>query len=631
MYSKIKNVQIIVSLLKQHNIKHIVLSAGTRHVPIAHSVENDDFFVTYSVVDERSAGYYALGLSKQLGEPVALACTSSTATCNYTPAIAEAYYQKVPLLFLTGDRDPYCLDQLEDQMINQVDMYRNFCKKCVSLPVVETEKDVWYCQRLVNEAILELNHHGCGPVQINFPINQSINDIADASVPELPLYNKIERFELTTPEEKWAAKVDELKKKSRILVVVGSRTPASSELKESIDLFANRYNCVIATEKLSNLWCENALDTYLVAESITGAVLRKMEIDLVIFFGGNYLSRLKVMLKGLKNEFSSWIINDDGAIMDQYQNLTSVFECPPEDFFRYFANNNPTGVNNRELYGGFTQLINNIKNIDVATLPDLVNKQAIGDAKFKKLPVPEGDELIPSNYLSSFLAMNALSKRIPENSLLHLSILNSTRITQMFSLKKNVQVYSNLGTDGIDGSMSTFLGQSKIEEDRPCYLVIGDLSFFYDMNSVGIRNIGKNVHILLVNNGGGAEFYFSMGPKLLPNIDMHISAAHNHKAKEWVEANNFEYYSATNADELNAVIDKFAANDHDRPAILEIFTNKENDVKILKGYRRAIAQDLPVAKLARQIESIPVVQQIAQTEVGKTLKENLKKGLKKFF
>ena len=631
MYSKIKNVQIIVSLLKQHNIKHIVLSAGTRHVPIAHSVENDDFFVTYSVVDERSAGYYALGLSKQLGEPVALACTSSTATCNYTPAIAEAYYQKVPLLFLTGDRDPYCLDQLEDQMINQVDMYRNFCKKCVSLPVVETEKDVWYCQRLVNEAILELNHHGCGPVQINFPINQSINDIADASVPELPLYNKIERFELTTPEEKWAAKVDELKKKSRILVVVGSRTPASNELKESIDLFANRYNCVIATEKLSNLWCENALDTYLVAESITGAVLRKMEIDLVIFFGGNYLSRLKVMLKGLKNEFSSWIINDDGAIMDQYQNLTSVFECPPEDFFRYFANNNPTGVNNRELYGGFTQLINNIKNIDVATLPDLVNKQAIGDAKFKKLPVPEGDELIPSNYLSSFLAMNALSKRIPENSLLHLSILNSTRITQMFSLKKNVQVYSNLGTDGIDGSMSTFLGQSKIEEDRPCYLVIGDLSFFYDMNSVGIRNIGKNVHILLVNNGGGAEFYFSMGPKLLPNIDMHISAAHNHRAKEWVEANNFEYYSATNADELKAVIDKFAANDHDRPSILEIFTNKENDVKILKGYRRAIAQDLPVAKLARQIESIPVVQQIAQTEVGKTLKENLKKGLKKFF
>lgn len=128
MYTKIKNVQILVSLLKQHHIRHLVLSAGTRHVPLAHSVENDDYFHCYSVVDERSAGYFALGLAKELGEPVAIACTSSTATCNYVPPVAEAYYQKVPLLILTGDRDPYYLNQLEDQMIDQVDMYRNFCK-----------------------------------------------------------------------------------------------------------------------------------------------------------------------------------------------------------------------------------------------------------------------------------------------------------------------------------------------------------------------------------------------------------------------------------------------------------------------------------------------------------------------
>ena len=211
MYTKIKNVQILVSLLKQHNIRHLVLSAGTRHVPLAHSVENDDFFKCYSVVDERSAGYFALGLAKELREPVAIACTSSTATCNYVPPIAEAYYQKVPLLVLTGDRDPYLLDQLEDQMINQVDMYRNFCKKCVSLPVVENDKDVWYCQRLINEALLELNHHGAGPVQINFPINQSIEDIADASVPELPVYNKIERCEIGKNKALWQQKAEKLK------------------------------------------------------------------------------------------------------------------------------------------------------------------------------------------------------------------------------------------------------------------------------------------------------------------------------------------------------------------------------------------------------------------------------------
>ena len=123
MYTSIQNVAIIIALLKKHGIRHLVLSAGTRHVPLAHSVENDEYFNCYSVVDERSAAYYALGLSKEFREPVAVACTSSTATCNYVPAVAEAYYQHIPLLVLTGDRDPYLLDQLEDQMIDQVDMY----------------------------------------------------------------------------------------------------------------------------------------------------------------------------------------------------------------------------------------------------------------------------------------------------------------------------------------------------------------------------------------------------------------------------------------------------------------------------------------------------------------------------
>ena len=629
MYSKIKNIQIIVSLLKQHNIRHIVLSAGTRHVPIAHSVENDSFFKTYSVVDERSAGYYALGLAKQLGEPVALACTSSTATCNYTPAVAEAYFQKIPLLFLTGDRDSYHLNQLEDQMINQVDMYRNFCKKCVDLPVVETDKDIWYCQRLVNEAILELNHHGCGPVQINFHINQTIQDIADASVPELPVYNKIERVDFSCPENVWQAKADYLKKKN-ILVVVGSRAPATDVLKNAIDAFEAKYNCVVATEKLSNLWCSSALDTYCMAESINGNVLRKLHINHVIFFGGNYLSRLKTMLRGIHDSFESWIINDDGAVMDQFQNLTGIFECAPEDFFAYFAEMNPEGKNNRELYSGIKALIDGIKAIDAKALPAMINKQAVADAKFKKLPVPEGKELLPENYLSSFYAMKSLSERIPADSLLHLSILNSTRITQLFKLKDRVQVYSNLGTDGIDGSMSTFLGQSRAGSDKACYLVIGDLSFFYDMNSVGIRNIGKNVHILLINNSGGAEFYFSMGPKLLPNIDMHISAAHNHRAKEWVKANGFKYYSASGMDEFDKVIDEFAANDHDAPAILEVFTDKESDVKVLKGYRRAIIQDLPGMSTLRKVEQIPAVQKLVQTEAGQSLRSMLKKKLKKY-
>ncbi len=623
MYTKIKNVQILVSLLKQHNIRHLVLSAGTRHVPLAHSVENDDFFKCYSVVDERSAGYFALGLAKELGEPVAIACTSSTATCNYVPPIAEAYYQKVPLLVLTGDRDPYLLDQLEDQMINQVDMYKNFCKKCVSLPIVETEKDVWYCQRLINEAILELNHHGGGPVQINFPINQSIDDIADASVPELPMYNKIERCEIGKNKALWLKKAEKLKNAKRILVVCGSQVLASNELNAALDAFEARYNCVISTEHLSNIKCKNALNTYLVAEAITGNVLRKLNPDIIVFFGGNFISRFKVQLRVIKDTCETWIINDDGAIMDPFQNLTNVFECPPEYFFDFMAEANSNGKNDHDLYEDLVGLRKKINVPDPTTLAKRVNQLAINDAKFKKLPPPEGKDLVPENYLSGLLAMSQVAKNLPKNSLVHLSILNSTRITQLFDVDPSVTVFSNIGTDGIDGSMSTFLGQMRAHPDRQGYLIIGDLSFFYDMNCLGIRDIGPNVHILLINNGGGAEFYFSMGPQKLPNIDMHISAAHKNTAKSWIESNHFRYLTASNAEEFQAVLPEFMDANATAPVVMEIFTDKGNDIKVLKGFRRLIHQD----SLADKVKANPVVQQVVQTEAG----QNVKNFLKKFF
>jgi len=616
MYSKIKNVQIIVSLLKQHNIRHIVLSAGTRHVPIAHSVENDEFFICHSVVDERSAGYYAIGLAKELKEPVAIACTSSTATCNYTPAIAEAYFQKIPLIVLTGDRDPYRLGQLEDQMINQVDMYRNFCKKCVSLPIVENAYDEWYCSRLVNEAILESWHHGGGPVQINFPINQTIDDIADASVETLPEYNKIMRVDYETRESIWKEKLDELKNAKRILIVCGSDLPMTEEQKDAMTLFYNKYPCSFITEYLSNVEFEGAINALTIGESITGQVVKDVvKPDLVIFYGGNYVSRWKTMLRTQKAIFKSWYIDRDGAIVDPFQNLTCVFECSPTYFFNWFAKHNENGKNDKELEQVLLALRQGITIPPMRELYKTVNNYMISDAKFKKNQIPTDDELISEDYLSAFSAMRGVAENIPLNSLLHLSILNSTRITQLFDLPSGTEVYSNIGTDGIDGSMSTFLGQAQIV-DKPCYLVIGDLSFFYDMNSVSLRNIGGNVHILLVNNGGGAEFYLSMGPGKLPNIDRHISAAHSHSAKEWVESNGFEYITASNLSEYEEKIEYFIKHEG-TPIIFEVFTDKLKDVTVYKGFRRFIHQDTVKHQIAKQIESIPVVQKVFETDAGK--------------
>ena len=624
LYTKILNVQILVSLLKQHDIKHLVLSAGTRHVPLAHSVENDSFFKCYSVVDERSAAYFAMGLSKEIGEPVAIACTSSTATCNYVPAIAEAYYQKVPLLVLTGDRDPYFLDQMEDQMINQVDMYKNFCSTCVNLPVVENEKDVWYCQRLINEALLELNHHGSGPVQINFPINQTIEDIADASVPELPEYNKIIRLDYEIGQSVWKEKVEQLKKAKRILIVCGSSVPYSKETLAKMEQFAVKYNCVFATERLSNLHFNGSMDTYLLAESISVSVLRTIAPDVVIFFGGNFVSRWKPMLKSMSEMFESWLISDNGIVMDPFRNLSTVFECSLHHFFDYFAENAGKISNNKELLKDLQRYQDNINMPTMEELYEKVNAFKIGDAKFKLQPPPTEEQLLDKNKLTAFSAMYYLAQKLPKKSLLHLSILNSTRIMQMFSFDTETSVYSNIGTDGIDGSMSTFFGQATASE-RPCFLVIGDLSFFYDMNSLGIRNIGKNVHILLVNNGGGAEFYFSMGPERLPNIDLHISAGHQKRAKEWVEANGISYMQATTNEEYCSILPEFVSKEG--PVLLEIFTEKKKDIDVLKGFRRMIHQETTTVAAAKKIEKIPGVKKVLDTSAGQKIKGGIKKLL----
>lgn len=607
MYTKILNVQIIVSLLKQHGIKHLVLSAGTRHVPLAHSVENDDFFKCYSVVDERSAAYFAIGLSKELNEPVAIACTSSTATCNYVPGIAEAYFQHIPLLVLTGDRDPHRLGQLEDQMIDQVDMYRNFCKKCVNLPVVKSDDDIWYCQRLVNEAILELTRHGSGPVQINFPINQTIEEIADASAPELPAYNRIERIDLQSESAKWEELSSELKEASKILVVTGSGRRPDDKTVRALETFTKRYNAVIATEYLSNIDCEGAVNTYMIAEAISATVLREIKPDIVIFFGGNFVSRLKILLRNIKDTCVSWNINDDGIVVDPFQNLNKVIECSPFSFFDRMAELNPDGENNRVLYDELMAIDNAVK-----------------DEK-----IPEFTQWQES--LTAFSAMKLLSERIPEHSLLHLSILNSTRIMQMFPLAKDVDVYSNIGTDGIDGSMSTFFGQSFVT-DRHCFLVIGDLSFFYDMNSIGIRHINKNVRILLINNSGGAEFYFSMGPQWLPNIDMHISAAHHKKAKDWVLSNGFRYISASDIDEYRKGLEEFMSDDEEGPVVFEIFTDKLKDVNMLKDFRKHIHYETSgraaAYSVARKVENIPGMKAIADSRLGKSMKDKIKKVIR---
>lgn len=548
MYTELRAYQIIIALLKKYGIRHCVLSAGSRNVPFVHSIEEDSYFKCYSVVDERSAGYFALGLSQELNEPVVISCTSSTATCNYWPPVAEAYYQNVPLVILTSDRNPAMLGQWEDQMIDQVGMYDRHVRKSVNLPIINDKDDQIYCQRLINEALLELNHNGRGPVHINVPMKAYNNSF---NVKELPEVTKISRITALDEEGEWNEKIEKLKKAQRILVTCGQMSFPTQKLKNEIKKFFEKYNSAVSVEYMSNIQFENALNLNICMDPRYTISSKVKEIipEIVISFGGNIFSGIKEQLRKFCGNFEHWLIQADGKVVDLYKSLTTIFECTPEYFFEY-ANKRSDIKNNKIYFNKINGMINSIK--------------------------------YPEFEYSNVYAIKEVVEKIPEQSLLHLSINNSIRITNFFKLKKDIEVFANIGTHGIDGCMSTFLGQA-CASNKESFLIIGDLAFFYDMNALRLKHIGNNVHILLINNEGGSEFYFN---KMWKNSasDLHTTARHYTKAEGWVKANNFKYLAAHNKEDFQENLMEFLRTDSEQPILFEVFTEMKKDADVIYDF-----------------------------------------------
>ncbi|AFA48116.1 2-succinyl-5-enolpyruvyl-6-hydroxy-3-cyclohexene-1-carboxylic-acid synthase [Acetobacterium woodii] len=542
MYTEMKAYQLVIAMLKKYDIKDLVLSAGSRNVPFVHSVEKDDFFNCYSVVDERSAGYFALGLSQEKNKPVLISCTASTASCNYYPPVAEAFYQNVPMIILTSDRNPHMLGQREDQMIDQVNMFDRHVKKSVNLPIINNKEDEKYCVRLLNEAFLELNHNGLtGTVHINVPMNSYNRTF---NVKELPEINKITRVEIND-KILWNEKIEKLNSFKKIMLICGQCSYVSDELKVSITEFFQNYNSAIIVDHMSNLDAEYGINTIMTFDEnyINAEKFNELMPDLVISFGGQVFSGIKGHLRKNYTKFEHWSIYERGEVCDLFKGLTTIFECKPEFFFDQI-NKNATSLNDMKYYNDL--LAYNSK------------------AKIPQLPY------------SNVYAIKGVVESIPSNSILHLSINDSIRISNFFKLNSGIKTYSNIGTYGIDGCMSSFIGQSVASPDKQAYLIIGDLSFFYDMNSIKINSLGDNVHILLLNNSGAAEFYYNK-TWIDKDSDRHTSARHNIKAEGWVRENGIEYISSRNKEEFDMNLERFISGKG--PVLFEVFTEMSSDAK----------------------------------------------------
>lgn len=541
MYSSVKNVQILISLLKQHNIKYFVNSPGSRNTPLVHSIENDPDFTCFSIVDERSAAFFALGLSEALDEPVCVTCTAATATCNYAPAMKEAYERNIQLVALTADRERYELFQMKEQLINQVNMYNEFVKYAIDVPEVKNLDDELYANRIINEALLELNHNDKGPIQINY----SVIDWGKFSVESIPkqrVISRIEKEEINSEELK-----KKLENKSRIIFYIGMDISKNDELTKLLNIVEKQYNCVVLCDNYSNIDGEHFINASVLGECITRNEIDKMIPDLVITIGTVFYSPLRNFFASKKYNFEHWHIAIDGVINDAFKKLTTVFECLPTDFLKDIQNESSN--NSYQYYKQWKERI------------DKVQYNNLG--------------------FSNFSVIKDFCNKVPENSIVHASVLNAIRISNYFGFKDSVKCYANVGADGIDGALSTFIGEANAT-DKLSFLLIGDLSFLYDLNSIDYVD-KSNMRILVINNYAGAEFYKNFGLKMIPTLDKHVAARHHTKVKNAILSKNIEYLKAENQEELNAGLKKLVKKS-DKPIILEVFTDANTDASTLKKF-----------------------------------------------
>ena len=564
MYSSLKNVQIIVAMLKQYNIDHIVISPGARHTPLVHSIEQDVFFKCYSVVDERTASFFAIGLIQELRTPVAICCTSGTASCNYVSAANEALFQQLPLLIITADRNPYYLFQQEEQMIPQINQFRDICKKVVTLPHVRDEKDFWYCARLANEAMLELQHRENGPVHINFviendyPIYQGIVKFKQEILPEI---HKIDRLTLEDDTSRWEEKANVLAT-SKILIIYGQMSPLKLNEVEYINDFCKKYNCVISVDHLSNLYCENRIETFALMRFLNNEEIDRLCPDIIITMNANTVTEVKLKFSRLSDKFKHWHVSKEGRVSDPFKCLPDIIECSPIMFFKTFAAFKKDNISSHSYFDAWNN-------------------------EYQKLTVNGGTLNCDVEY-SSVYAIHQLIKDIPDNSLLHIGNSNSIRIANYFPINSSISVYCNRGTNGIDGSMSSFIGQAHVS-GKLSFLIIGDLSFFYEMNALWNRYVGNNIRILVCNNYGGAIFHNYPNTTNVPTLDQHIAAEHTTSVKEWVKCRGFKYLTSSNKVEFDKCLPQLLVEDTDEPIVLDAYTDKDIDVcqieNLLKGFK----------------------------------------------
>ncbi|GGF00924.1 2-succinyl-5-enolpyruvyl-6-hydroxy-3-cyclohexene-1-carboxylate synthase [Chishuiella changwenlii] len=543
------NVQLIAELLLALGIDHIVLSPGSRNGALTMQFANDKRFKTYSVIDERSAGFVALGMAQQIQKPVVVCCTSGSATANYYPAITEAFFQNIPIIVLSADRPENLVDNFDGQTIRQQNLFEKHSVHNVQLSESEETDDLTRNMLLTKYALMDCINKSA-PIHINMPFSEPLYEFV--TTPAIEIDNltvdekEYQEFDVIDFMKRWNSS-------TRKMVLVGLHYP-NEEFNQFISKLAEDDSVVILTEVTSNIHHPrffNKIDQVIFPYS--EEELESLKPEILLTIGQNVVSKkIKKFLRD-HQPTQHWHL-DEYWQPDTFQVLTDKIETKPEIFLEQFL----PFVNPKE--SDYYTKWNTIREANHIKHKEYVN-------------------MIPFSDLKVF---NSIIKNYPDNWQIQYGNSTVIRYALLFDHTVKNPVFCNRGTSGIDGSTSTAIGAC-IASKQDTLVVTGDISFLYDSNALWNVNMPKNFRIILINNGGGNIFKFIPGPSDTDVVEEYFVTQHHHTAEHLAKMFDFEYQVVSNLSDLEDSYSHFYA-ESDRPKILEIDTRNAANDSILRSY-----------------------------------------------
>lgn len=539
---KITTAQILLQVFEKYQIREIVISPGSRNAPLTLGFANHSYFRCYSIVDERCAAFFALGIAQQKKEPVVLVCTSGSALLNYYPAIAEAFYSEIPLIVLSADRPSHKIDIGDGQTIRQQNVFANHILKSVQLSDEDTvDNDV-----AIQDAIYTAKV-GKGPVHINVPFEEPLYELVSdyTRTPHWVDFSDATPFTTLLPKV-----VEDWNQSTKKLLLIGNQ-PKNEQLEKLLEDFSNDASVLILSEKNSNVHAPHIIDEIdVLISDFSETDKQKFQPHILISIGGMLVSkRIKALLRSYPPKYHYHVdatkANDTFGVLTGHVNISALDGLKQLTF-----------QSNREGYATYF-------------LENWHRKNEKAKAFAQQAP------------FSDYKVFDFICQHLPDN--LHVQVSNSAsiRYLQLFNTKPNWEIFCNRGTSGIDGSTSTAVGAALFHE-KPTVLIIGDLSFFYDSNGLWNQYIPNNFKIILINNGGGGIFRILPGHQDQPVFHQFFETQHQLNAEHLAKMYNLDYINCKNLNDLSSNWKRFEKNC--KPIILEIFTYDEKNEDVLKSF-----------------------------------------------